>query len=110
MTYRYLIFFALADGPVLRLPVSSNRPYAILSSLDTGAGAGPRPAVESDKVFLVRLRMTSVEYLRSKQMLVELDDNQLKLSEENVWEETPAGPDSPASWPAVSRGTCPIAN
>jgi uncharacterized lipoprotein YmbA len=33
--------------------------------------------------------MTSVEYLRSKQMLVELDDNQLKLSEENVWEETP---------------------
>jgi uncharacterized lipoprotein YmbA len=45
--------------------------------------------VESDKVFLVGLRVTSVEYLRTKQMLVELGSNQLTLSEAHVWQETP---------------------
>ena len=33
--------------------------------------------------------MTAVEYLRTKQMLVESGPNQLRLSEENVWQETP---------------------
>jgi uncharacterized lipoprotein YmbA len=45
--------------------------------------------VESDKVFLVGMRVTSVEYLRTKQMLVELGSNQLTLSEAHVWQETP---------------------
>jgi uncharacterized lipoprotein YmbA len=45
--------------------------------------------VERDKVFLVGLRVTSAEYLRTKQMIVELGPNVLRLSAENVWEETP---------------------
>jgi uncharacterized lipoprotein YmbA len=39
--------------------------------------------------FLVGLRVTSDEYLRTKQMLVQLGPNQLRLSDENEWEETP---------------------
>lgn len=57
--------------------------------LSTPASAPPSEAVERDKVFLVGLRMTSAEYLRSKQMIVELGPNQLRLSVENEWEETP---------------------
>jgi uncharacterized lipoprotein YmbA len=45
--------------------------------------------VERDKVFLVGLRVTSAEYLRTKQMIVELGPNVLRLSAETVWEETP---------------------
>jgi len=57
--------------------------------LSTPPPAQSAAVVEGDKVFLAGLRMTSVEYLRTKQMLVELGSNQLRLSEENVWEETP---------------------
>jgi len=49
----------------------------------------PSAAVESDQVFMVGLRITSADYLRARQMLVESGDNQLRPSEENVWEETP---------------------
>src|ERR1700722_14281397 len=49
----------------------------------------PPATVDSNQVFLVGLRITSAEYLRARQMIVELGDNQLRLSEDNVWEETP---------------------
>jgi uncharacterized lipoprotein YmbA len=49
----------------------------------------PASAVEGDKVFLVGLRITSAEYLRSKQMLVEVGPNQMRFSEENLWQEAP---------------------
>jgi uncharacterized lipoprotein YmbA len=52
-------------------------------------GLAPSAAVDSNRVFLVGLRMTAADFLRSKQMLVELGPNQLRLSEENVWQETP---------------------
>jgi uncharacterized lipoprotein YmbA len=57
--------------------------------LSTPASAPTSAPVERDKVFLVGLRMTAAEYLRTKRMIVELGPNQLRLSEENVWEETP---------------------
>jgi len=57
--------------------------------LSTPAPAPTSAPVERDKLFLVGLRVTSAEYLRSKQMIVELGPNQLRLSEENVWEEIP---------------------
>jgi uncharacterized lipoprotein YmbA len=56
------------------------------------APAKPGPtttAVERDKVFLAGLRVTSAEYLRTKQMIVELGPNQLRLSAEDEWEELP---------------------
>jgi uncharacterized lipoprotein YmbA len=49
----------------------------------------PSNAVESGQVFLVGLRITSAEYLRTKQMLVASGPNQLRLSEENLWQEMP---------------------
>jgi uncharacterized lipoprotein YmbA len=49
--------------------------------LSTPPPAQSAAVVEGDKVFLAGLRMTSVEYLRTKQMLVELGSNQLRLSE-----------------------------
>ena len=51
--------------------------------------AAQSAAVESNKVFVVGLRMTTVDFLRTKQMMVELGPNELRLSEENVWQETP---------------------
>jgi uncharacterized lipoprotein YmbA len=49
----------------------------------------PSKAVASDQVYLVGLRVTSADFLRTKQMLVELSPSQLRLSEENLWQETP---------------------
>jgi uncharacterized lipoprotein YmbA len=57
--------------------------------LSTPASTPTSVPVEGDKVFLVGLRVTSAEYLRCKQMIVEVGPNQLRLSEENVWKETP---------------------
>jgi uncharacterized lipoprotein YmbA len=57
--------------------------------LATPAPAATSIPVDRDKVFLVGLRVTSAEYMRHKQMIVEVGPNQLRLSEENVWEETP---------------------
>jgi uncharacterized lipoprotein YmbA len=51
--------------------------------------SAPPPAVQSKRVFLVGLRVTAAEYLRTKQMLVETGTNQLRLSDENLWQETP---------------------
>jgi uncharacterized lipoprotein YmbA len=88
MKFRAFLLFALATGLLsgCLAPRTDRTRFYLLSS------PPPAPAatlVESNKVFLVGLRMTSVEYLRTKQMLVELGPNQLRLSEENVWEETP---------------------
>jgi len=88
MKMRYCLFFAL--GAILfsgcLSPRTDSTRFYLLS---TPAPAPTEAIVESDKVFLAGLRMTSVEYLHTKQMLVELGSNQLSLSEENMWEETP---------------------
>jgi uncharacterized lipoprotein YmbA len=88
MKFRKFVFFALATVlfSACLSPRTDHTRYYLLS---TPTPAPTTASVESDKVFLVGLRMASVEYLRTKQMLVELGANQLKLSEENVWEETP---------------------
>jgi uncharacterized lipoprotein YmbA len=79
-------FLAMVLFPGCLSPRDDHTRFYLLS---TPAPAPTDASVESDKVFLVGLRMTSVEYLRSKHMLVELGGNQLSLSEENLWEETP---------------------
>jgi uncharacterized lipoprotein YmbA len=88
MKFRSFLFFALATVLFCSCfsPRTDQTRFYLLS---TPASAPAAAAVESDKVFLVGLRMTSVEYLRTKQMIVELGANQLRLSEENLWEETP---------------------
>jgi len=64
---------------------TDNTQYFLLSA----PASAPSAAVESNKVFLVGLRITAADFLRTKQMLIELGPNQLRLSEENVWQETP---------------------
>jgi uncharacterized lipoprotein YmbA len=59
----------------------------------------PSAAVDRGQVFLAGLRLTSAEYLRAKPMLVEVGDNQLRSSEDNVWQETP-----PAGFTRVLAG------
>jgi uncharacterized lipoprotein YmbA len=88
MKFRYCLFFALATCLFAGClsPRTDNTRFYLLS---TPAAAQTAAAVQSDKVFLVGLRMTSVEYLRTRRMLVELGANQLELSEENMWEEAP---------------------
>jgi uncharacterized lipoprotein YmbA len=88
MKFRYLLFFAVTTGlfaGCLAPPTDHTRFYV----LATPASAPTTAAVERDKVFLVGLRVTSAEYLHTKQMIVEVGPNQLRLSEENVWQETP---------------------
>ena len=87
MMPRNFLFFALATGLLTGcLPRSDQTRFYFLSAPAAGP---PAAAVEGDKVFLVGLRITSAEYLRTRQMLVELGANQLRLSVENQWQETP---------------------
>jgi len=88
MKFGFFFLFVLVTG-LLSGCLSPRTDHTRFYLLSTPVSASDAAAVESDKVFLVGLRMTSVEYLRTKQMIVELGANQLRLSEENVWEETP---------------------
>jgi len=81
-----ILFFALATG--LFSGCFSRTDNTQFYHLSTPAPA-PSAAVESNQVFVVGLRMTTADFLRTKQMMVELGPNQLRLSEENVWQETP---------------------
>jgi uncharacterized lipoprotein YmbA len=74
---------ALLSGCLLR-QTDQTRFYYLTTPAPT-----PSTAVEPEKVFLVGLRITTADFLRTKQMLVESGANQLHLSEDNVWEETP---------------------
>ena len=73
MKFRKFVFFALATVlfSACLSPRTDHTRYYLLS---TPTPAPTTASVESDKVFLVGLRMTSVEYLRTKQMLVEFAD------------------------------------
>lgn len=53
--------------------------------------APPPPAktAESGRPFMVGVRITSADYLRTREMIVEAGPNQLLLSEANRWEEMP---------------------
>ncbi len=85
---RLLLFFTVAT----MLFCGCLSPRADQTRFYILAPAKPAPAataVERDKVFLAGLRVTSAEYLRTKQMIVELGPNQLRLSAENLWEEPP---------------------
>src|ERR1700733_11240298 len=88
MKPRYFLFFTLAAA-LLSGCLSPRTDHTRFYFLSAPAPVTPAAALESDKVFLVGLRMTSVEYLHTKQMVVEVGANQLRLSEENLWEETP---------------------
>jgi uncharacterized lipoprotein YmbA len=88
MKLRSLFFFAVTTG-FLSGCLAPRPDHTRFYFLSTPAPAPPTAAVERDKVFLIGLRMTSAEYLRTKQMIVELGPNQLRLSQENLWEETP---------------------
>jgi uncharacterized lipoprotein YmbA len=87
MMPRNLLFFILATGLITGcLPRSDQTRFYYLSAPASGP---PAEAVEGEKVFLVGLRITSAEYLRTKEMLVEMGTNQLRLSEQNQWQEMP---------------------
>jgi uncharacterized lipoprotein YmbA len=88
MKFRVFLFFVLATA-LLSACFSPRIDHTQYYLLSTSVAVSNTAAVQSDKVFLLGLRMTSVEYLRTKQMLVEVGANQLNLSEDNVWEETP---------------------
>jgi uncharacterized lipoprotein YmbA len=88
MIRRCLLFFAVTTG-LLSGCLAPRTDHTRFYLLSTPTPAPPAAAVQRDKVFLVGLRMSSAEYLHTKQMLVALDGNQLRLSEENEWEETP---------------------
>jgi uncharacterized lipoprotein YmbA len=85
---RLLLFFAVTTMLLCGCfspPADQTRFYIL-----TPAKPAPTTtAVERDKVFLIGLRVTSAEYLRSKQMIVELGPNQLRLSAADQWEELP---------------------
>src|SRR5271154_6873394 len=86
MKLRTCLFFALATGLLSGcLSSTDHTQYYLLST----PAPAPSVPVESNKVFVVGLRMTTADFLRTKQMLIELGPNQLRLSEENVWQETP---------------------
>jgi len=82
------VYFALALTVAL-LSGCLSRPDRTRYYIMSAPAPAPAAAVDSDQVFLVGLRITSAEYLRTRQMLVELGDSQLRPSVENVWEETP---------------------
>jgi uncharacterized lipoprotein YmbA len=87
MTQRSILLLALTTGLLSGcLPRTDRTRFYYLSA---PASAPPAAAVEGNKVFLAGLRITSAEYLRSKRMLVESGANQLRLSEENLWQERP---------------------
>jgi uncharacterized lipoprotein YmbA len=87
MKLRYL-FVTVAIGLLAGClgPGTDHTRFYVLS---TPASTPTSLSVERDKVFLVGLRVTSAEFLRGKQMIVEVGANQLRLSEEDVWKETP---------------------
>ncbi len=88
MLLRRLLFFAVTTSLLCGClsPRTDKTRFYFLSIPPAAPSAA---AVERDKVFLIGVRITSADYLRTKQMIVELGSNQLRLSEENVWEETP---------------------
>src|SRR5271163_1155324 len=88
MKFRHLLFIAATMG-LLAGCLSPRTDHTRFYLLSTPASAPATAAVERDKVFLVGLRVTSAEYLHTKHMIVEVGPNQLRLSEENVWEEMP---------------------
>ncbi len=45
--------------------------------------------ITPDKTFITGLRLSSADFLRARHMLVEVGDNQLRPSEDNIWEELP---------------------
>jgi uncharacterized lipoprotein YmbA len=86
MKLRNFLFLAITTATFSGCLSRTDRTrYYLLSTREPA----PSVAVERNKVFLVGLRMTSDEFLRTKQMLVELGPNQVRLSEENVWQEPP---------------------
>jgi uncharacterized lipoprotein YmbA len=86
MMLRPVLLLTLATGLLTGcLSRTDHTQYYLLST----PASAPTAAVESNKVFLVGLRMTTADFLRTKQMLIESGPNQLRLSEENVWQETP---------------------
>jgi uncharacterized lipoprotein YmbA len=86
MTPRLVLFSTLAAG--LFSGCLSRTDHTQYYLLTTPADA-PSQAVESSRVFLVGLNIASVEFLHTRQMLVQSGPNQLRLSEDNVWRETP---------------------
>jgi len=81
-----LLLLALTTGLFSGcLSRTDNTQYYLLST----PAPAPSAAVESNKVFVVGLRMTTADFLRTKEMMVELGPNQLRLSQENVWQEPP---------------------
>jgi len=88
MMRRRLLIFAvttvLLSGCLA--PRTDHTRFYLLSATEP---AQPVAAVERDKVFLLGLRVSAAEYLHTRQMLVELGGNQLRVSEENLWKETP---------------------
>jgi uncharacterized lipoprotein YmbA len=87
MMPRSILLLALTTGLLSGcLPRTDRTRFYYLS---TPGPAPPAAGVEGNKVFLAGLRITCAEYLRTKQMLVELGANQLRLSEENLWQEAP---------------------
>src|SRR5271156_692157 len=88
MKFRHLLFIAPTMG-LLAGCLSPSTDHTRFYLLSPPASAPMSAPVERDKMFLVGLRVTSAEYLHGKQMIVEVGPNQLRLSEENVWEETP---------------------
>jgi uncharacterized lipoprotein YmbA len=86
MMRRTILILALTTGFFSGCLSRSDRTqYYHLATLSPA----PSAAVESNKVFVVGLRMTSADFLRTKQMMVEMGPNELRLSEEHVWQETP---------------------
>jgi uncharacterized lipoprotein YmbA len=86
MMLRTVLFFALTTSLLTGcLARTDSTQYYLLST----PAPAPSAAVESNKVFVVGLRMTTADFLRTKEMMVELGPNQLRLSEENVWQEPP---------------------
>lgn len=45
--------------------------------------------VMTQKTFIVGLRLAAAEFLRTRRMIVQTDANEVRLSDDNVWEETP---------------------
>ncbi|HTA29670.1 MAG TPA: ABC-type transport auxiliary lipoprotein family protein, partial [Candidatus Cybelea sp.] len=88
MLLRRLLFIAVTTS-LLCGCLSPRTDHTRFYFLAIPPAAPSTAAVERDKVFLIGLRINSADYLRTKQMIVELGPNQLRLSEENVWEETP---------------------
>jgi uncharacterized lipoprotein YmbA len=86
MMLRNVLLFVLTTGLLSGCLTRADKTrYYFLST----PAPTPSAAVDSSRVFLVGLRVTASDFLRTKQMLVETGPNQLRLSGENVWQETP---------------------